>query len=150
MGDSMKRIFILMAATTALAACNGNPSADKAGDTAASAAPAAEAAAPAAATAASLPEWLIGKWAIKGTSCADGSDSTLTITANEIQSMEEIAKVTKTEAGDAESVLVDVDSEAEGEVTKAQYSFAPADAGQSMTRTTMPSGDSDDYSRCAS
>lgn len=141
----MRKIIALLLLTT-VAACSGGESKDKAE------APAIDAAAPddAASTAASaIPDYLQGIWAMTATSCAEGSDTRISVTANEIRFYESVATITKVEAGDMDSVVVDADLSAEGESSKVQYTLAPAEAGTKLTVTELGDGGLDnDYVRC--
>lgn len=141
----MKKMFALLLLTT-VAACNGGDSQDKAEAQATDAAAPAETATT---TTAAIPDYLQGNWAMAATSCAEGSDTRITVTANEVRFYESVAAVTKVEAGDMDSIVVDADLSSEGETSKVQYALAPAEAGAKLSMTQLGDGGLDnDYVRC--
>lgn len=142
----MKKAIMLLAFAT-LAACGGGETAEKAD------APASEAAAPAegagAAGTALIPANFHGAWAMKGTNCAEDSDTRITVTGNEIRFREAVATITKAEAGDMDSYTLDADYAAEGATSKVQYSLAPSEAGKVLSLRELADGtDVLDYERC--
>lgn len=129
----MRKALIMLAVITLAACNNGTAPADKAEP---------------AGNDVTLPEYVRGNWAIKGTSCNPDSDSRIAISANQIDFHESIATVTKAESGDMDSVIVDVDLAAEGDTSKERYSLTPGEGGTELTLTMLGNDNSETYSRC--